>query len=53
MIAQTDVTLFAFSQDDLADILQKYPEAQTILNRDAFREEQRKKLTRLNQTANH
>ena len=53
MIALTDVTLFAFSQDDLADILQKYPEAQSILNRDAFREEQRKKLARLNQAANY
>lgn len=49
MIAQTDVTLFAFSQDDLSDILQKYPEAQSVLNRDAFHEEQRKKLARLNQ----
>jgi len=49
MIALIDVTLFAFSQDDLSDILQKYPEAQVVLNRDAFREEQRKKLARLNQ----
>lgn len=53
VIALTDVTLFAFSQDDLADIVQKYPETQSVLNCDAFREEQRKKLARLNQTAPH
>ena len=51
MIALTDAMLFAFSQDDLADILQKYTETQSLLNRETFREEQRKKLAWLNQAA--